>query len=204
MLDQVKTSFATTVLKCLGWTYKPYSTLTVKELEAKYPKMVIFGEPHTSFWDIVYMKLFFWYYRTYGIVFPVNAKYFFPGVGWVLKSLGAFPVDTKKNTGIVGALVQQFKTVPGALQLHIGPSGTRKKTEYWRSGFYQVALQANVPIVMAYLDASTNTFGWAEPFYLTGNVKEDMDKIREFYQDKRGFCPEGESRIRLKSEDQEN
>ena len=36
--------------------------------------------------------------------------------------------------------------------LAILPEGTRKRTPYWRSGFYHIALGAQVPIALGFAD----------------------------------------------------
>jgi len=85
--------------------------------------------------------------------------------------------------------------------LHVPPSGTRQKTDSWKSGFYHIARLAKIPIVCAWLDASTGTFGFEAPLHVTDSVTDDMDKIRAFYADKRGFVPENESIIQMQNED---
>ena len=48
----------------------------------------------------------------------------------------------------------------------------------WKSGFYHIAFNANIHIVCSYIDSKTKTLGIAYPFKLTGDVTNDMDKIR--------------------------
>ena len=43
--------------------------------------------------------------------------------------------------------------------LAIPPEGTRKRTEHWRSGFYRIALGANVPVAPGYLDFARKRAG---------------------------------------------
>lgn len=86
--------------------------------------------------------------------------------------------------------------------MHVPPSGKRERGDHWRSGFYHIAKLADVPLVCAWLDGSTSTFGFERPLKLTGDIKSDMDKIRETYADKRGLVPENESQVRLDSEAQ--
>mmetsp|Transcript_2035 Transcript_2035/g.6365 ORF Transcript_2035/g.6365 Transcript_2035/m.6365 type:complete len:121 (-) Transcript_2035:83-445(-) len=115
--------------------------------------------------------------------------------------MGALEVDTEsgKKEGkvqqAVGALDRAHNMI-----LHIPPSGKRGKGDSWRSGFYYVAKLAKVPIVCAWLDASTGTFGFEAPILPTDDVTVDMDKIRAVYADKRGFVPANESVVRLTAE----
>ncbi len=69
--------------------------------------------------------------------------------------------------------------------------------ESWKSGFYQIALAADVPIVLGFADYSTKTLGLGPTIRLTGDTTADMARIAEFYADKRGRYPENESIVRL-------
>ena len=79
--------------------------------------------------------------------------------------------------------------------------GTRSKSEYWKSGFYRIAQQTGLPITLAFLDAPSKTVGWGPTFMPSGDVKADMDRLREFFADKRGFNPDQATEPRLKEED---
>ena len=70
---------------------------------------------------------------------------------------------------------------PGALQLIVPPEGTRSKTRYWKTGFYHIALAAQVPIVMAYMDYSRKVSGLGPIFRPTGDIEKDMADIKAFY-----------------------
>ena len=169
-------------------------------LRALPPKYVVFGEPHTHMVDIVFMLLFFRAWRVRDVRFPVNRKFFLPVLGALLRAAGAFPVDTVRSEGVVDQMIERFRTSERFV-LHIPPSGTRTRTPYWRSGFYHVALGAQVPVVPAFLDAATKTYGYGAPYTLTGDPSIDMAHFRAFYADKRGFVPSNESVVRLRSED---
>ncbi len=72
------------------------------------------------------------------------------------------------------------------LQLVLSPEGTRDKTRHWRTGFYFIAQQAKVPIVLAYLDYGRKVAGLGPQFTPTGNVDADMAQIKRFYAGMRG------------------
>ena len=74
--------------------------------------------------------------------------------------------------------------------LGIAAEGTRSKGEYWKSGFYRIAQQTGLPITLAFLDAPSRTVGWGPTFTPSGDVGADMDRLRAFFADKRGFKPE--------------
>lgn len=70
------------------------------------------------------------------------------------------------------------------------PEGTRSKTRYWKTGFYYIALQAQVPIVLAYMDYSTRHSGLGPVFTPTGDVDADMASIKAFYAPFKGKNPD--------------
>lgn len=201
----VRQNVARGVLKVLGWRFKTDSDVDLPkgEIDRFPPKFITFGEPHTHIGDFGLMLLFFAYFRLPTVTFPVNEKFFTPVTRHWLAWLGAIPVDTKAKNNLVAHLVEKARNAD-SLILHIPPSGTRRKTEYWRSGFYHIARQAEIPVIPAYLDGATKTFGYGDPIYMTGDVKRDMDKIRAFYADKRGLVPANESVVRLASELEES
>ena len=162
-------------------------------------KFVVIGEPHTSMYDFFLMILFFWQYKLEDVRFPVNKKYFSYGRGPIFKAVGAIPIDTKSKNNLVKQMVQQL-TEKEKLTIHVPPSGTRSKTDRWKSGFYHIAKGANVPVIPAYLCFQTKTYGYGKPIHAGSDVTSFMDKIRLFYKDKRGRHPEKESVILLKEE----
>ena len=86
------------------------------------------------------------------------------------------------------------------LILAVAPEGTRTKVDLWKSGFYHIALQSGVPIGLGYLDYKRKSCGLGMFVMPTGNIREDMNQIRAFYQDIRGKHPELESEPRLREE----
>ena len=77
-----------------------------------------------------------------------------------------------------------------AFVLVITPEGTRSRVERWKTGFYYIALEADVPIALAFLDFGRKRVGvggWIRP---TGDLESDMERIREFYADKTGKRPQ--------------
>jgi len=79
----------------------------------------------------------------------------------------------------------------------ITPEGTRSHTAYLKSGFYQVALAAGIPVALAFIDYGTKTVGMDTYVRFTGDRERDMDLLRVFYADKRGQRPEQAGDIRL-------
>lgn len=196
-----RSTFAKAVLRLLGWRFHTTCEINLMrdEVHRLPPKFVIFGEPHTHWADLPLMLLFFWAYRLPPVNFPVRDVYFKPLLGSWLRWVGAIPVDTARSNGMVDDIVRRMRQAE-RLIIHIPPSGTRRRTDRWRSGFYHIASQARVPIFMGYLDAANKRFGYAPPLHLSGNVVSDMDQVRAFYADKRGLVPANESVIFLREE----
>lgn len=103
-----------------------------------------------------------------------------PPHGYLIRSVGGVPVDRSKANGLVGSMVEEFERRDD-FYLVIPPEGTRSRVEYWKSGFYHIALQAKVPVLPGYLDFRRKVGGFGPPIELTGDVRVDMDAIRGFY-----------------------
>ena len=71
----------------------------------------------------------------------------------------------------------------------IPPEGTRAKKTHWKSGFRRIAIGADVPVLLSFLDGPTRTGGYGPSLRMTDDVVGDMDKIRAFYADKHGMKP---------------
>ena len=71
----------------------------------------------------------------------------------------------------------------------ITPEGTRSKVEKWKTGFYYVALKANVPIALAFINYETKSCGIDKIIYPSGNFQSDMKQIMDFYKDAKGGNP---------------
>ena len=88
-----------------------------------------------------------------------------------------------------------------SLALVVPVEGTREKGDYWKSGFYRIASEADIPIVPSFLDGPTRTGGSGPTVIPSGDLSADMDKFRAFYADKRGVKPKNKTTPRLREED---
>ena len=86
------------------------------------------------------------------------------------------------------------------LRLCVPPEGTRSHVDYWKSGFYRIAMEAGVPLQIADICYREKYVGFGITIHPTGDVKADMDKIRAFLAGKYGKNPEWAGNIRLKEE----
>ena len=166
-------------LKLLGWNYA---------LAMKIPdKCVLCVAPHTSNLDFVIGMLF---YKSIGGKPHVLMKkewFFFP-LGPLLKSIGIIPVDRQKKTSLSDQMVELFRSKTH-FQLAVAPEGTRKKNADWKTGFYYIALNACVPVTLAYIDYLKKEVGVKKIFHPTGDVKCDIDTIKQYYKDIRAKHP---------------
>jgi 1-acyl-sn-glycerol-3-phosphate acyltransferase len=163
-----------------------------------YRKFVLIAAPHTSAWDFPFMLATAYVMRVRLCWFGKHTL-FDPPWGWLLRRLGGFPVDRRASQSLVMQMTERFNR-SDALVLAVPPEGTRRKVEVWRSGFYHIALESRVPIGLGYLDYDRKLGGLGMFVMPSGNVKDDMDKIRDFYRTIRGKYPEQASEPRLREE----
>jgi 1-acyl-sn-glycerol-3-phosphate acyltransferase len=153
------------------------------------PKFVIAVAPHTSNWDFPIGIMVRSILRHADLKFVGKSSLFRPPFGALFRWLGGFPVDRRKNTNFVDSVVEIFNREP-EFRLTIAPEGTRKKVDKLKTGFYYIAVGAQVPIVLVQFDYANKRVFVADPFYPTGNAAEDIEHITDFFRGVRGFHPE--------------
>jgi 1-acyl-sn-glycerol-3-phosphate acyltransferase len=159
-------------------------------------KCVIVGAYHTSSWDIFVTLLA---RAATGYPFQFIFKSSITGIpGWILRRLGGIPVNRHASEGFVGqmtALYAQHDT----LMLAISPEGSRGKVTFWRTGFYYMALEANVPIVLCFADYKHKVVGAGRVIMPSGNIEADFDIIRDFYADVTARHPHKQGKVQLRT-----
>ncbi len=170
--------FSHAVLRLQGWQVQG-------SLPPEATKAVLIAAPHTSNWDLPYTLMVAFCLRL-RIHWLGKASLFRGVFGPVMRWLGGIPVDRSKSNNLVAAAAAVIVAAQGSLQLVIPPEGTRGKTRHWKTGFYFIALQAQVPIVLAYMDYSRKVSGLGPVFVPTGDVEKDMAEIKRFYAGIRG------------------
>ena len=70
------------------------------------------------------------------------------------------------------------------------PEGTRSYNPNWKKGFYYLAIKAEVPIILAYVDFPTKKGGFLEVFHPTGDVDADIQSIKQKLGQFKGKYPE--------------
>jgi 1-acyl-sn-glycerol-3-phosphate acyltransferase len=103
--------------------------------------------------------------------------------------LGGLPIDRTKRTNTVSQCIEYFRE-NGEFVLGNAPEGTRKKVDRWKTGFYHIAMGAEVPIVFAFLDYEKKVGGIGGYLVPSGDIELDMKKIMGFYSKISGKHPE--------------
>jgi 1-acyl-sn-glycerol-3-phosphate acyltransferase len=160
------------------------------------PKYVVIGAPHTSNMDFIYMLLLI---NATGIKLHWIGKHtlFKPPVGSLMRKLGGIPVDRRAKNKFVDRIVETFNNHEEFI-VAIAPEGTRSKSNYWRTGFYYIALGAGVPIVLGYIDYKAKVVGFGPSFYPTGDIQADFIQVQNFYATKHGKYPHLQGPMQLR------
>ena len=151
-------------------------------------KCVLVAAPHTSNWDFIFGMAGLWILGN-KVRYLIKKEVFVPPLSWFLKWSGGIPVDRSQKNNLTEKLIGMLKE-DKELFLLFPPEGTRSYVKKWRTGFYRVAMDTDLPIVLGYLDFETKQGGYGDWFKPSGNMKEDFLKIEEFYKTKKGKHPE--------------
>jgi 1-acyl-sn-glycerol-3-phosphate acyltransferase len=165
------------------------------------PKFVLIVHPHTSNWDLpiglicahAIGLLAGW---PYGFMVKDTALGW-PVVGPLVRWLGGIGIDRTSRYNAVEQMVAVFSR-QDRLMLAITPEGTRRRTGYWKSGFYYIALGARVPIVLAFIDYKRRTAGLGPVIVPSDDVEADLARMRAFYAGVTPRYPEQAGEIRFK------
>jgi len=161
-----------------------------------YPKYVLIGAPHTTNWDWVFALLLM---SALGMK-PrwVGKQSLFRGIaGPVMRALGGIPVERGGRKNFVGQIVDIYNA-HDELVIVLAPEGTRKYVDHWKSGFYYIALGAQVPVALGYINYEKKVCGIGGYFFPSGDLDADMKIIRELYAEKaKGKYPENQALIRF-------
>lgn len=185
------------LLKLIGWrTSRP---------DIPEQKFILIVAPHTSNWDFVIGILCAldlglldnWHY---GFMVKHTALQW-PVLGPFLKWMGGIGINRTASQNVIDQVAAAFAS-QDQLMIVITPEGTRKRVDYWKSGFYHIARKAGVPIYPATLDYRRKLGCIGAPLYPTGDLAADVRLLQAFYQDVTGKVPHAYNPIiRLKELD---
>ncbi|MEO6968493.1 MAG: lysophospholipid acyltransferase family protein [Rhodanobacteraceae bacterium] len=143
------------------------------------PKAVLIAAPHTSWWD-GYHGLLFKIALGADISFMAKRELFRGPPGWVLRKLGGIPIERHAAHGVIAQMVMRFNA-HDQLWLGITPEGTRNRVARWKTGFWQIARGAGVPIVPVYFDYPRRIIGVGPLFMPSADIAGDMATLRALY-----------------------
>lgn len=153
------------------------------------PKYLIVVAPHTSNWDFLIGVLFRKFTDGFDPKYVAKKDLFVWPIGFIFRGLGGFPVERSKNTNFVDSLVNVYNTEE-KFATTITPEGMRKYNGKWKTGFYHVAKNANIPIVRIAFDYGSMQVIFSEPYTVTKGVDETIDEFKEYYSQYIGKNPE--------------
>ncbi|MEO8360879.1 MAG: 1-acyl-sn-glycerol-3-phosphate acyltransferase [Vicinamibacteria bacterium] len=141
---------------------------------------MILAAPHTSNWDGFYLLLAAAMLRLRFSFFGKDSLFKGP-LGWFLRSMGGIPLDRSKNQSSVSQAVSWFDRHE-TFALGVAPEGTRYLTDGWKTGFYYIALQAKVPVVLGYIDYAKKEAGILDEVLIpTGDIEKDFEVLLRNY-----------------------
>jgi 1-acyl-sn-glycerol-3-phosphate acyltransferase len=143
-------------------------------------RFIIIAAPHTSNWDFV---------NYLGLTADLGVRPHFMGklslfrwpIGGFMRQMGGVPVDRAHASNAVQQMADEFAR-RAEFMLTVAPEGTRGKARKWRTGFYQIALAAKVPMVVGLMDYGTKTGGLGPLIWPTGDFRADMMKVFDVYK----------------------
>ena len=175
------TPVVNTVLRALSASFLRLNGWKVEgQLPPEAAKSVFIAAPHTSNWDLPYTLMVAFVLRL-NIYWMGKASIFRWPFGPVMRWLGGIAVNREQSSNLVTHSAQALIEAQGPLQLVVPPEGTRGKTRHWKTGFYYIALQARVPIILAFMDYHRKVGGLGPVFKPSGDVDADMARIKQFY-----------------------
>ena len=162
----------------MGWKIDNHWDLSIGQC-------VMIAAPHTSNWDALYARLAL---KALGVNVRITIKdsYMKLPLGPFVRAMGGIGINRlpkkegEARPSMVELMSDLFKTHEKLVML-VTPEGTRAKQEKWKTGFYHVAINAGVPIALAYMDYDKKTTGVGKIIYPTGDYEKDMAEIMAFY-----------------------
>ncbi|MEC5216135.1 1-acyl-sn-glycerol-3-phosphate acyltransferase [Actimicrobium sp. GrIS 1.19] len=188
-VDSTRRRVAVRLLGWVGWK--------VRFAPLPGPRGLIIVYPHTSNWDFPIGLLAKW-----AIGLPLHwigkASLFTGPVGRlfapILRAWGGEPIERGAASGSIERLARRIQAAPW-YWLALAPEGTRQYRDHWRSGFYHLALTAELPILAVSIDYATRTVFATTVLQLSGNAETDRRMVADAYRGRHGHRRECESPI---------
>lgn len=168
----------------LGWEIKGNSTFS----KLKIKKAILIAAPHTHWMDLFLGILIRGSVGFKSSFIGKKELFFFP-LSIFLKLIGGIPVNRSKKNNTVNEIVNIFNQRK-EFMLSLAPEGTRQKVSKFKTGFYYIAKEAGIPIIMITMDYSNKKSLISDPFYPTKNFKYDLNLIESFFDGVEGKVKE--------------
>lgn len=178
VVTPIVTALFAFIMKAKGWT-------VVGSRPPHLNKFVAVVAPHTSNWDAVVVLMTSFALKLDAHWMAKHTLFRFP-FGGIMRWLGAVPVHRSKSGDITDAIARQFAESE-SMVIGISPEGTRSSVEQWRSGFWNIAQKAQVPIVLFFIDGEHKRCGFLEVFTSTCDCKTDIELIKAKYTNIKGI-----------------
>lgn len=154
------------------------------QIDAQVKKCVIIVVPHTS-WHDFYIGVFARGILQQRMNFVAKKELFSFPFGLYFKWMGGQPLNRKKNEGKVEAIARIFRE-QDEFRLAIAPEGTRGKVDEWKTGFYYIAKEANVPVVPVAFDYKKKVVTIHSPYMPTESMEADFSFLYDLYKEVEG------------------
>ncbi|MBO0936782.1 1-acyl-sn-glycerol-3-phosphate acyltransferase [Fibrella sp. HMF5335] len=159
------------IYHALGWRITgPHPTV---------PKALWIVAPHTTNWDFP-IGLWVRHEVKVYVGFLAKSSLFKWYSGWLFRGLGGTPVYRQKANNMVDAMADTFAQHE-RLHVCITPEGTRSDVSKLKTGFYYIALKANVPLILTGFSFPRKEIVLSDPIYLTGDFQRDMLPFYQFF-----------------------
>jgi 1-acyl-sn-glycerol-3-phosphate acyltransferase len=152
------------------------------------PRLILAAAPHTSNWDFPLGVLARTAMRIRANFVGKHTLFYFP-LGGLMRWLGGIPVDRTAKGGFVAQTVAAILKAKHA-HIVIAPEGTRKKTDRLRTGFYHIAREAQIPIILVTFDWGNKIVDFGEVFHPTQHETQDLAYIWNYFKGVIGHTPE--------------
>ena len=145
------------------------------------PRLVLVGAPHTTNLDFLLAKL------TAGALGVrlhwVGKSSLFPRwLAPLARRFGGIPVDRASSQGFVDAMVAEFRR-RDRFYLALMPAGSRATPDRWHSGFYYIARDAGVPMLLVGFDWGRRTMRVGPMLHALpdGDYEDEVGTIRAHF-----------------------
>lgn len=145
------------------------------------PQAVCLAVPHTSNQDGLYAIPTLLSLDLNINILGKKSLFEVPVLASFLRWSGVVPIDRNKKSSTLQANIDLFKTGKPFF-LGLAPEGTRGYTDRWKTGFYYIALGAEVPILPIAMDYETKEVRFLDLVHPTGDIEADMPKILALYE----------------------